>query len=133
VSWKLLDSDCVIDYLRGVQAVIDLVRGLDQSGDVVCTCDVVIAEVCSGLLPGDRARGYQVLAALEFLPTSAAAAQQAGEWRYSFARTGRTLSPTDCIIAAVAYAHGASLVTGNPRDFPMDELTLVPLPRSGLP
>jgi predicted nucleic acid-binding protein len=41
------------------------------------------------------------------------------------------LSTTDCLIAAIAVEHQAQLVTGNRRDFPMPEITVVPLPRPG--
>ena len=49
---------------------------------------------------------------------------QAGEWRRDYARRGVTLLQGDCLIASAAYHAGARLVTGNPRDFPMTEITV---------
>ncbi len=46
----------------------------------------------------------------------------AGNWRRDFASRGVTLSQSDCLIAAAAVSAGASLATGNPKDFPMPGL-----------
>ena len=48
--------------------------------------------------------------------------ERAGGWRASFAADGVTLSQPDCLIAAAAVGVGARLATGNPRDFPMEDL-----------
>lgn len=46
----------------------------------------------------------------------------AGAWRRAFADRGVTLAQADCLIAAAAAGVGATLATGNPKDFPMDGL-----------
>lgn len=56
---------------------------------------------------------------MRFLASTAAIAQQAGDWRYDFARRGVQLTTTDCLIAATAHAHHATVVTGNAKDYPM--------------
>jgi predicted nucleic acid-binding protein len=126
----LLDSDAVIDYLKGFPDSVALIRKLHADGDSLCVCDVVVAEVYSGLLPKDRGQARKLLSACEFLPTSAEMAERAGEWRYSHARRGLTISTTDALIAATAFSHGAKVVTGNAADYPMPEITIVQLPRS---
>jgi predicted nucleic acid-binding protein len=45
----------------------------------------------------------------------------AGRRRRSFAERGTTLHQADCLIAAAALRVGASLATGNPSHFPMEE------------
>lgn len=120
----VLDTDAVIDYFKGFPSTLDLIRGLTQQGDDLCTCDVVVAEVHSGLAPSDRQRGDAFLSALRFLPTSPRAARQAGRWRYDYARRGRQLPTTDCLVAAIAYDHGFTVITGNRADFPMPELNV---------
>ena len=121
----MLDTDSVIDYLAGQPDTTTLLRRLDSQGETLCVCDVVIAEVYAGLLQRDWVRGQTFLAGMTFLPTSAAIAQQAGEWRLSFARRGISLATTDCLIAATAYGHHAMVVTGNAKDFPMQELRVL--------
>ena len=46
----------------------------------------------------------------------------AGEWRRTFAARGVTLAQADCLVAAAAVGVGAVLATGNPKDFPMEDL-----------
>jgi predicted nucleic acid-binding protein len=38
----------------------------------------------------------------------------------------RRLELADCLIAATAMVEAAALATGNPRDYPIPELTLLP-------
>ncbi len=125
----LLDTDAIIDYLVGVPASVALIQELFQRGDLLCVGAVGIAEVYAGLRPADHEKAQALLASLTFLPTSAAAAQQAGAWRYHYARQGMALSTTDTLVAATAYEHQASVVTGNLSDYPMSEITVLPLPR----
>ena len=40
------------------------------------------------------------------------------------------LRVADALIAATAYGHQATIVTGNLRDYPMPEVTVLPLPRA---
>jgi predicted nucleic acid-binding protein len=125
----LLDSDAVIDYLKGFAPTVALIQRLNRQGDIPCVCAVVTGEIYAGLNPDQQAQAERFLNALEFLPTSIQAARQAGAWKYAYARQGTPLSMTDCLIAAVAYEAGAQLVTRNARDYPMPELTILPLPR----
>jgi len=120
----LLDTDAIIDYLRGFQPTVNLIRQLHDRGDTLCVCDVVVAEVYAGLRPQHRDAAERLVYALDFLPTSASIARQAGQWRYDFARKGVTLAATDILIAATAEAHGASVVTGIPSRYPMPERIL---------
>ena len=126
----LLDTDAVIDYFKGFRPTVDLLQTLHRQGDTLCTCDVVTAEVYAGLDPAEREPAQELLDSLRFLPTSAAAARQAGVWRYHYARRGTQLPTTDCLIAAIAREGQATLITGNTADYPMPELTVVPLPRA---
>ncbi|MGH3357489.1 MAG: hypothetical protein ACRDO7_01715, partial [Nocardioidaceae bacterium] len=52
----------------------------------------------------------------------------AGTWRRDFAARGVTLRQADALIAAAALLNGGKLVTGNPKDFPMDALEVVHWP-----
>ena len=126
----LFDTDSIIDFLYGVPTTVALLQQLEAQGNQLCTCDVVVAEVYAGLLPQHRAAGERLLAAFEYLPTSRLAAQQAGEWRSAYRSQGVQPATTDCLIAAVAHEHGGQLVTANLSDFPMPEITVLPLPRA---
>lgn len=125
----LLDSDAVIDQLKGHQATVQLLQELHAAGGELCICDVTIAEVYAGLNPQDSSGAEQFLSACTFLPTSPEIARQAGQWRYQYRRRGITISLTDALIAATAVGHQARLVTGNVNHYPMPEVNTVPLPR----
>lgn len=132
----LLDSDSVIDALKGIRSCLDLLQELVSAGHILAINDVVLCEVYAGLHPKDESAALAFLDSLTYLPTSEAAARQAGRWEYQYARQGMTLSHTDCLIAACAQAQPASLVTGNAKDFPMaaaGAVTIVPLPRPSHP
>ncbi len=125
----LLDADAIIDYLDGFAPTVQLIQRLNRQGDIPCACAVVTGEVYAGLRPEDEERAERFLSVLEFLPTTPQAARQAGRWKYRYQRQGTQLGIADCLIASVALEHGAMLVTRNLRDYPMPELTLVPLPQ----
>ena len=125
----LLDSGVIINYLNGIPSTVELIQNLHQQGNILCTSDVVIAEVYATLTPHDRAAAEPLLSSLTFLPSSLDAARQAGECRHKYSQAGTFLSITDCLSAATALAHGAALVTGNTKDYPQEELTVLPLPR----
>lgn len=126
----LLDSDAIIDYSRGITATVALIENLYHAGDQLSVCDVVVAEVVAGFgtqLPPELA---ELMQACRYLPTGQESARQAGLWRHSYARQGVSLTTTDVLIAAAARGHGAILVTGNVRHYPMPEVQLLPVPRT---
>ena len=125
----LLDTDALIDYLAGVATSVTLLQDLHGRGDLLCVSDVVIAEVYAGLRPRDQEKAVPLLSSCYFLPTGPEEAKQAGKWRFDFARRGIALSTTDVLVAATAQGHNATIVTGNTQDYPMDEVTVLPLPR----
>ena len=85
-----------------------------------------LAEVYSGFSSQERIENGPVLDGWLFYETTPAIAKEAGRYRYEFARTGTTLSATDSLIAAIAIANGATLITNNLRHFPMPEIRLLP-------
>lgn len=115
----LLDSSAVIDLLRHRPGAIQRLRRLQASGDVPATCAVVIEEVTRGLRPSEDDEAVSLFEGLEALPLDIPEGRLAGFWRRSFARRGRTLSQSDCLIAAAASGGRARIATGNPKDFPM--------------
>ena len=125
----LLNTDAVIDQLKGFPQTVQLLQTLHQSGAELCVCDVTIAEVYAGLHPQDHPQAEQFVSVCSFLASSPAIARQAGEWRYRYRRQGVSVSLTDALIAATAHGHQARLVTGNINHYPMPELDTVALSR----
>lgn len=123
----LLDSTVLIDYLRGRPAT-ERVAALAGAGEILATSAINVEEIVRGLRPNEEAAATDLFVGLEVLAVDLAAAWQAGEWRRAFATQGVTLWQADCLVAATAKVNGAALVTGNPKDFPMDGLEIVHWP-----
>ena len=85
---------------------------------------VNVEEVVRGLNPAESDQADALVRGLEVLPLRVEEGRQGGAWRRQFANRGRTLSQADCLIAAAALSASALLVTGNPKDFPMDGIRL---------
>jgi predicted nucleic acid-binding protein len=120
---RVLDSTVLIDYLRGRPAV-DRVSALRAAGDVAATTGVNVEEIVRGLRPTEVGAVRSLFDGLLVLRIGRRAGWQAGTWRREFAARGVTLFQADCLIAAVAFVHGATLLTGNPKDFPMTGLAV---------
>ncbi|MDY6912360.1 MAG: type II toxin-antitoxin system VapC family toxin [Chloroflexota bacterium] len=118
----LLDTTALIDYLNGRQGVIELLRGFVMQGHNLGICCINITELYSGLREAERSLAARLLDTLDYHEVTPDVAKQAGSYRSDFARKGITLSTSDCIIAAVAVANGAILITANVKDYPMVEL-----------
>jgi predicted nucleic acid-binding protein len=85
-------------------------------------CAVSVEEIWRGVLPKERSTVRRLFAGLRCAPLGVAEGERAGTWRREFAERGVTLHQADCLIAAAAIGIAATLVTGNPKDFPMGEL-----------
>ena len=117
----LLDTTVLIDVLRGRPAAERLLR-LRSSGQVPWVCAINIEEVWRGLRRQEENAAGVLLDALRLADLGREEGRQAGAWRREFAATGVTLAQADCLIAAAAVGIGVPLATGNPKDFPMQEL-----------
>jgi predicted nucleic acid-binding protein len=84
-----------------------------------------VAEYYSGARRGEDRMVDIFLDSIPWLPVTPLVAMTAATYRYSFARRGIQLSLGDALIAATARAHGAALVTRNPRGYPMDDIRVV--------
>ncbi len=125
VAAFLLDSDIIIDALNHRRGRRELLRDLTLQNHVLGCCSVNVTEVCSGMLPAEEGRTGQLLAGLVCYEVTRPIAWQAGLWRREYLRRGRTLSLADVTIAAVALAHGLTLVTNNVKDYPMPDIRLL--------
>jgi predicted nucleic acid-binding protein len=127
VARILLDSTVLIDALRG-RAAADRLRIARRRGDEPWVCAISVEEIWRGALPGETAVVRRLFRGLRCAPLGVAEGQRAGTWRRVFAARGVTLHQADCLVASAAVGIGAALVTGNPKDFPMDDLEVAHWP-----
>jgi len=118
-----LGTTGLVDCLRNRPAAAR-VRALWTQSASPSVAAVQVEEVYRGLLPAEEAAAGDLFRAMHMLPLGKREGEMAGRWRQEFARAGRTLSQSDCLIAAAARCASALLATGNPKDFPMDGVLL---------
>ncbi len=120
----LLDTSVLIDALRGRPVAAERVLALRRNRDIALGCAVNVEEVVRGLRPSEVESAGRLLAGLRIVRLGRVEGMLAGRWRREYAQVGITLSQSDCLIAAAARSADAVLATGNPRHFPMPDVTV---------
>lgn len=119
----LLDTDILIDYLRG-QA--DAIAFLKKTKRTLRVSAVTVAELYVGVREGAEHEVLErFLALLETVDITPDIARHAGLWRRDFGKSHGT-GLMDALIAASAELSGSTLVSLNDKHYPMLESVLVP-------
>jgi tRNA(fMet)-specific endonuclease VapC len=128
MSKYLLDTTVLIEHLRGRQQVVDLITGLAQADNELGVCPINVAELYSGLNERYRNIAEKLVNSLECWEASKDIAITAGSYRYEFASKGVTLTTADAMVAAIAVAQGAVLITANAKHYPMTDIKILRQP-----
>jgi predicted nucleic acid-binding protein len=123
----LLDTSVLIDVLRARNQRRELLADLARAGHTLATTVLNVAELYSGMRPGEEARTESFLCGLLCYELSGTTARLAGKWKFAWSQKGRILALADAIVAAIATEQHCQLLTDNRRDFPMPEVRLYPL------
>ena len=122
----LVDTDVLIEYLRGREKATEYLEGLvsDLSISVIS-----VDELFAGV-KGDRKEPalQQFLLAFSMLPITESAARTGSFYRREY-RPSHGTGLADALIAAAAEEFGLALVTFNRRHFPMVSEVVVPYER----
>ena len=120
----LLDSNSWIDHLRHGPASKVTAKIAAAPPGSVCLCSLVVGELIYGALhggPAHQAKNLALIASLRQQFMSLAfddrAAEEYGKTRAYLSSMGTLIGPNDLIIAAIAVAHGCTLVSHNTREF----------------
>lgn len=114
----VLDTDVLIDYLRGLPAAGRYVDGLAS----VPTCsEVTRVEVLRGMRSHERRVTERFLATLRWSAVDEQTSQLAGELGRRFRQRHGGIGVADLVVAATAARLGLPLATLNVRHFPMFE------------
>jgi predicted nucleic acid-binding protein len=122
----LLDTDVLVEYLRGRPKAIEYLEGIasDLSISVIS-----VAELFAGVRGNEEDRALrQFLLAFSILPVTEKVARLGGLYRREYHPSHGT-GLADALIAATAEENGLSLVTFNRRHFPMVSELVVPYER----
>jgi tRNA(fMet)-specific endonuclease VapC len=118
---RLLDTNICVAFLkRADKTVISRLHALGR--DQIRLCSVVRAELLYGAhrsakVAENVARLRDFFESLESLPFDDQAAEQYGVLRATLAARGTIIGGNDMMIASIALAAGAAVVTRNPDEF----------------
>jgi predicted nucleic acid-binding protein len=124
----LLDTTVIIDYLRFRRGRREFLKARELAGDRFACSVISVAETYAGMIPTEGLATAEFFQQLECIEVTQEIACYAGGLKYEWARKGKTIPVTDCIIAAVALSFDLVLATDNVKDFPMPQLKLLQLP-----
>jgi predicted nucleic acid-binding protein len=115
----LIDTDILINFLRGRTEARDFLSSMIMDCDLYCAA-ISVAEIYAGMKDHEREKTSELLDSLTIVDITREIAEKAGAYK----RTIRTqsLELDDCIIAAAASVHRAVLVTGNGKHYPMKDI-----------
>lgn len=114
----MLDTDAVVDVLRGRHRVAD--RLAEESPEDVAVTAMTLAELLYGAhCASDPAKSElavrRFVEVVRVLPFAQAAAAAHARLRYALRH--KQIGPDDLVIASTTLAAGATVVTGNEREF----------------
>jgi predicted nucleic acid-binding protein len=120
----LIDSDVLIDHLRGYQQALDFIESLFLDDEEVYFSVISEAEIYANVRPGEESAVQALFHSLTRLDVDGEIARKAGEYRTRYLRSHGLALP-DALIAATAFVAGADLITRNARHYPMADLKVV--------
>ena len=112
---KVVDTDVLIDFLRGVSPAVDFVT---RHADAIVISSVSVAELYAGVRVHERETLDTFQALFAIAPVGHELARVAGLLRRDYGPSPG-LRLADAVIAATAQQRNAELVTMNVRHFPM--------------
>lgn len=125
----MIDTDILIDHLRGLQQAHRFLRERRESGDLLHVSVITHAELLAGARPSEEQMLQELLESLQTVMIDKAVAEQAGQYCREYSKSHGILLP-DALIAASAKGVNAILVTLNAKHFPMKDIrVLVPYRR----
>jgi hypothetical protein len=114
----LIDTDVLIDYLRGQAKAVSYLEGLTES--------LLVSVLYAGVREGaERAKLDDFIRAFEIVPISRAVAVRGGLYRRDYMKS-HNVGLADALIAATVELRQSTLVTLNSKHFPMLTNVIVP-------
>src|SRR3990167_10115878 len=110
----LIDTDYVIDFLRGTSSeIVPLLRD-----DIAYLSILSVYELYAGMRSVEKEATDNFIQACHIEPVSMEIAKSAGIFRSQSRKNGITISIVDCIIAETARVHHHHVATNNKKHYP---------------
>ncbi len=112
----LLDTDVLIDFLRGFSKAVTFVNRYSTR---IILSSIVVAELYAGVKDGDEKIALENFISLfRVIPVTAAIAKTGGLYKRNYGRS-HGVGLADAIIAATSKSENAALKTLNIKHYPM--------------
>lgn len=118
----LLDTDVLIELLRGNEKVEFHVRELITLKNLLVYTPISEAEIYKGLRSNEKEKTKITLGAFECLSLGQEVGKRAGEYMRSYGKS-HALELPDALIAASAFIHNFALCTFNWKHYPMTDIS----------
>lgn len=114
----LLDTDVLIDYLRGTSSVVNRLKAAHRSEVGIPAIAAYELEYGTRTASAKRRTFIEIMfRSLQLVPFDLRAARAAADIRGELEHRGFTIGPLDLMIAGTALSRNAVLVTANTREF----------------
>ena len=123
----LLDSDVIIEWLRGHPLFTQQMVALIEAHADLCWTPVSIAEILAGSRKSEDEAIADVFLVLEALPLTTDDGRTAGAYLKSYAKS-HGVELGDALIAASASSSGRQLWTLNKKHYPMKDIRFFSYP-----
>jgi tRNA(fMet)-specific endonuclease VapC len=122
----LVDTDILIDFLRGKEKVREFLLSVVEESTLYCSV-ITVAEIYAGMCEQEKEKTDDLLDSLNVVEVNRAIAEKAGRYKHQIRR--QQLELDDCMIAASVFYAKALLVTGNGKHYPMSDIekTIIPV------
>ena len=121
----LIDTDIVINFLRGKEKARDFLLSVAEDCTLCCSV-ITIAEIYAGMREQEKEKTDDLLDSLNIIEVNRTIAEKAGRYRSEI--RSQKLELDDCIIAASAFHLSALLATSNEKHYPMTDIVKTILP-----
>jgi len=118
----LLDSDVIIEWLRGHEPFVTQIAQLLQEHSQLFWTPVSVAEVYSGVRKGDETSTGKLFILLEPVSILPDTGKKAGEYLRTYAKS-HGVEIADALVAACAFIENLPLWTLNRKHYPMKDLS----------
>jgi len=115
----VIDTDVLILHLRGNESVCEMLRDVAQDS-LLCCSAITIGEIHTGMRDEEREKTVKLLNSLAVIDVDRKIAALAGDYRRTI--KSHHLELDDCLIAATCVVNKATLITGNIKHYPMQEI-----------